>query len=90
MSSREGTRSGRRDAWRMELRAAVAIARKDLRVLSRYPLEVINGVSQAFYQMVIPSVLLGTTFLGGRAVGLEETAGTGDVAGFLVLGMAVA
>ncbi len=76
---------------RAELRAVVAIARKDLRVLSRYPLEVVNSVGQPIYQFVIPSVLLGSTFLvGGRAVGLEETAGTGDVAGFLILGMVIA
>ncbi len=83
--------AGRTGAWALEARAIVAITRKDLRILTRYPLEVFNQIGQPIYQFVIPSLLLGATFaVGGRAVGLEETAGTGDVAGFLILGMLVA
>ncbi len=63
---------------------------KDLRILSRYPLEVVNAVLIPLYQFVLPSLLLGWTFLvGGRAVGLERSAGTADVAGFLLLGTVV-
>lgn len=71
-----------------EARAAWAIARKELRVTWRYRLNAVNQVVQPIYQVLIPGVLLGATFaVGGRAVGLLETAGTDDVAGFLFLGM---
>ena len=83
-----GTRAA---GLRGEVRAALAIARKDLRILARYPLEAVNSVIQAIYQFLIPSLLLGATFLvGGRAIGLEQSAGTSDVAGFIILGMVVA
>jgi len=70
-----------------EARAALAIARKELRTLRRYPLQSINTVAQPLYQFLIPSVLLGSTFLvAGRAVGFQASAGTADVSGFLFLG----
>jgi ABC-2 type transport system permease protein len=74
-----------------EARAAWAIARKNLRILVRYRLNAVNLVLQPIYQSLIPGLLLGATFaVGGRAVGLAETAGTDDVAGFLFLGMLAA
>jgi ABC-2 type transport system permease protein len=73
-----------------ELRAAWAIARKELLIARRYPLQLVNEVLQPLYQFLLPSLLLGTTFLvAGRAVGLEQVTGTGDLAGYLFLGMVV-
>jgi ABC-type polysaccharide/polyol phosphate export permease len=73
-----------------ELRAAWAIARKELRIALRYPLNAVNEVLQPLYQFLLPSLLLGATFLvGGRAIGLQASAGTDDLAGFLFLGMIV-
>ena len=72
----------------LEVRAALAIALKELRVLARYPLNTSSVVFVPIYQSLIPGILLGTTFLvGGRAVGLQQTAGTADIAGFLFLGV---
>jgi ABC-2 type transport system permease protein len=71
-----------------EARAAWAIARKELQVFGRYRLNALNQVVQPIYQTLIPGMLLGATFaIGGRAVGLAETAGTSDIVGFLFLGM---
>lgn len=76
------------DELRNEARAAVAIARKELRVALRYRLNAVNQVLQPLYQILIPGLLLGATFaIGGKAVGLAETAGTTDVVGYLFLGM---
>lgn len=76
---------------RVELRAAVAIARKELRMARRYPLNLANEVLQPLYQFLLPSMLLGATFfVGGRALGLEASTGTSDLAGYLFLGMLVA
>ena len=73
-----------------ELRAALAIARNELRVARRYPLQLVNRPLQPLYQFLVPSLLLGTTFLvGGRAIGLEEVTGTADLAGYLFLGTVV-
>lgn len=73
---------------RREARAAWAIARKELRIFGRYRLNAVNQVVQPVYQTLIPGMLLGATFaIGGRVVGLAETAGTTDVVGFLFLGM---
>jgi len=73
-----------------ELRAAVAVARKELRVARRYPLQLVNEVLQPLYQFLLPSLLLGATFLvGGRAIGLESVTGTADLAGYLFLGTVV-
>jgi ABC-2 type transport system permease protein len=70
-----------------ELRAAAAVARKELRVLRRYPLQSLNVVLQPLYQFLLPSVLLGSTFLvSGRAAGFQATSGTADFVGFLFLG----
>jgi ABC-2 type transport system permease protein len=73
-----------------ELRAAVAIARKELQVARRYPLQLVNEVLQPLYQFLLPSLLLGATFLvGGRAIGLEAVTGSADLAGYLFLGTVV-
>lgn len=73
-----------------ELRAALAIARNELRVARRYPLQLVNRPLQPLYQFLLPSLLLGTTFLvGGRAIGLQEMTGTSDLAGYLFLGTVV-
>ncbi len=70
-----------------DARAAAAVARKNLRVVRRYPVMFGAMLIVPLYQLVIPSLLLGVTFLvGGRALGLESTAGTGNLAGFLFLG----
>jgi ABC-type polysaccharide/polyol phosphate export permease len=76
------------DEMRQETRAAWAIARKELQVMLRYRLNALNRVVQPIYQVLIPGILLGATFaIGGEAVGLAETAGTTDIAGYLFLGM---
>ena len=76
------------DEMRHEARAAWAIARKELQVMLRYRLNALNRVVQPIYQVLIPGILLGATFaIGGEAVGLAETAGTTDIAGYLFLGM---
>jgi ABC-2 type transport system permease protein len=76
------------DELRREGRAAWAIARKDLQIARRYRFGAINQVFQPLYQTLIPGLLLGATFaIGGEAVGLAETAGTTDIAGYLFLGM---
>lgn len=75
---------------RDELRAAWAIAGKEIRIARRYPLNLANEVLQPLYQFLLPSLLLGATFaVGGRALGLETSAGTQDLAGFLFLGTVV-
>jgi ABC-2 type transport system permease protein len=73
-----------------ELRAAWAVARKELLIARRYPLQLINEVLQPFYQFLLPSLLLGLTFyVGGRAIGLQASVGTDDLAGYLFLGTVV-
>lgn len=73
-----------------EVRAALAIARKELQMARRYPLQLANEVLQPLYQFLLPSLLLGATFLvGGRAIGLESVTGTTDLAGYLFLGILV-
>lgn len=74
-----------------ELRAALAIARKDLRMWTRYPVSAAGQVFVPLYQGLIPAFLFGAAFLvDGRAVGLEATAGTADLAGFVFLGSVMA
>ena len=73
---------------RQEARAARAIARKELQTMLRYRFSTLNRVLQPIYQVLLPGILLGATFaIGGEAVGLAETAGTTDIAGYLFLGM---
>jgi ABC-2 type transport system permease protein len=76
------------DELRREARAAWAIARKELQVMLRYRFSAVNRVVQPVYQVLIPGMLLGATFaVGGEALGLAESAGTTDIAGYLFLGM---
>ena len=75
---------------RLELRAIVATARRQLRIRARYKLDTLSLILISLYQGLIPSLLLSATFLvHGQPVGFERTAGTSDVAGFLFLGAAV-
>ena len=70
-----------------ELRAALAIARKDLRTLSRYKWSMFGLVFTPLYQGVIPAFLFGTAFaVGGRVVGLESAIGTENLSGFIFMG----
>jgi hypothetical protein len=73
---------------RVEHGETLAIARKEILVELRYPLNAVNEVLQPLYQFLIPSLLLGAAFLvGGRAIGLRATTGTEDLAGFLFVGV---
>lgn len=79
-----------REPFRAEARAAWALARKELLIARRYPLQLVNEILQPLYQFLLPSLLLGATFfVGGRALGLETVAGTSDLAGYLFLGMII-
>ena len=70
-----------------DVRAALAIARKDIRHLSRYRLVVAGQIFTPLYQGVIPAFLFGAAFaVSGRVVGLDRTIGTTDLAGFIFLG----
>lgn len=70
-----------------ELRAALAVARRDVRNLSRYRFLIAAQIFTPLYQGVIPAFLFGASFaVSGRAVGLERTIGTADLAGFIFLG----
>jgi ABC-2 type transport system permease protein len=70
-----------------ELRAALAIARKDLRTVSRYRLWLPSMIFNPLYQGIIPAFLFGASFaVGGRQLGLASSLGTEDLAGFLFMG----
>jgi len=70
-----------------EVRAAVAIMKKDLRTFFRYRIAVVSNIFVPLYQGVIPGLLFGLSFaVGGRVVGLEETVGTDNLAGFIFMG----
>lgn len=78
------------DDARLELRAVLATARRQLRIHARYKVDTISLILISLYQGLIPSLLLSATFLvHGHPVGFTRTAGTADVAGFLFLGAAV-
>jgi ABC-2 type transport system permease protein len=70
-----------------EIRAAFAIARKDIRSFSRYRVAVASTVFTPLYQFIIPAFLFGATFaVNGRQPGLSATLGTEDLPGFIFLG----
>jgi ABC-2 type transport system permease protein len=70
-----------------ELRAALAIARKEIRTFSRYRIAVLGTVFTPLYQFVIPALLFGAAFaVNGRSSGLAATLGTDDLAGFVFIG----
>jgi ABC-2 type transport system permease protein len=74
----------------LELRASLAIARKELLTNLRYPLQLVNEVAQPLYQFLIPALLLGASFaVGGRSIGLQSMTGTENLAGYLFLGVVV-
>jgi ABC-2 type transport system permease protein len=74
----------------LELRASLAIARKELLTNLRYPLQLVNEVAQPLYQFLLPALLLGASFaVGGRSVGLKSMTGTENLAGYLFLGIVV-
>ena len=70
-----------------EIRAALAIGRKDIRHFSRYRFAVASNIFTPLYQGVLPALLFGASFaVSGRVVGLEKTIGTEDLSGFIFLG----
>jgi ABC-2 type transport system permease protein len=70
-----------------EMRAAFAIARKDIRSFSRYRVAVASTVFTPLYQFIIPAFLFGAAFaVNGRQAGLSATLGTEDLPGFIFLG----
>lgn len=72
---------------RAELRAVLAIARKDMRNLSRYPWSMWSMIFNPLYQGIIPAFLFGAAFaIGGRSVGLGQSVGTENLSGFVFLG----
>ena len=74
-----------------DVRAALAIGRKDIRNLSRYRIAVASMAFTPLYQFVIPAFLFGAAFaVNGRAAGLTATLGTDDLTGFIFLGGVVA
>lgn len=74
-----------------EIRAALAIARKDLRNFSRYKWSMLATVFIPLYQGVIPALLFGAAFaVGGRVVGLESSIGTDNLSGFIFMGGVIA
>ena len=74
-----------------ELRAAVAIGKKDLIVLSRYRIAVVSQIFTPLYQGVIPAFLFGASFaVAGHVVGLDATIGSDNLAGFIFLGGVIA
>ena len=69
-----------------EIRAAFAIARKDVRGFSRYRIAVASTVFTPLYQFIIPAFLFGAAFaVNGKATGLAATLGTDDLPGFIFL-----
>lgn len=70
-----------------EVRAALAIARKEIRGFSRYRIAVASTVFTPLYQFIIPAFLFGAAFaVNGKAAGLEATIGTDDLPGFIFFG----
>jgi len=67
-----------------EIRAALALARKDVQIVSRYRFSVASQIFTPLYQSVLPALLFGASFaVGGRVVGLEKTIGTADLTGLM-------
>jgi ABC-2 type transport system permease protein len=69
----------------------ISIASRQLRTTRRYPISMLNTiVLMPLLQLTLPALLLGASFLvGGDATGLARLTGTSDLAGWLILGMAV-
>lgn len=78
------------DELALEVRAALAVARKELRQMSRYRLDLAAILFMPIVQFLLPTLLLGATFLvAGRPAGFMRSTGTDDVAGFYALGAVV-
>jgi ABC-2 type transport system permease protein len=74
-----------------DLRSALAIARKDIRHLSRYRIALASMVFTPLYQFVVPAFLFGAAFaVNGRSTGLAATLGTDDLPGFIFMGGVIA
>jgi len=70
-----------------EVRAAFAVARKDVQTFSRYRVSVASMVFTPLYQFIVPAFLFGAAFaVNGRSAGLSATLGTDDLPGFIFLG----
>lgn len=70
-----------------DLRSALAIARKDIRNLSRYRIALASMAFTPLYQFVVPAFLFGAAFaVNGRSAGLAATLGTDDLPGFIFMG----
>ena len=70
-----------------EARVVLAVLKRNLRLLARHPFNMAGLVLMPLYQTLLPSLLLGASFLvSGRAVGLGRLVGTTDLAGFLFAG----
>jgi ABC-2 type transport system permease protein len=71
------------------LAAVLAIARKDLLLMKRYPLSLVSRIIDPIGWLV-PVYFLGRTFSRGReAVGFAAWSGTGDFMSFLIVGWVV-
>jgi ABC-type multidrug transport system permease subunit len=73
-----------------EVRTVSAVMAKELRTAARYPVSMFNLlILMPLYQLVLPALLLGAAFaVSGQAPGLQRLTGTGDLASWLVIGMA--
>ena len=76
----------------IDVAVLMAGVRKDMRTALRYPLGLANVVILSpFYGLILPTLLFGSAFLvGGRAVGLEASVGTANLAGFVFAPSAIA
>ncbi len=77
------------EIW-LEARAGLAVARKELRQMTRYKIDLAATLILPVFQFLIPTLLLSATFLvGGRPDGFLRTTGTSDVAAYYVLGAVI-
>lgn len=73
-----------------EARAVLAVARKELRQMTRYKIDLSATVILPVFQFLIPTLLLSATFLvSGRPLGFLHVTGTSDVAAYYVLGAVI-
>ncbi len=75
------------DTYRWSRGAAIlAVARKDILLMSRYPLLLVSRIVEPF-GWLLPVYFLGRTFSQGRlAAGFAAWAGTGDYMAFVIVG----
>lgn len=78
-----------RVSWQSNLRAVLAIARKDWRQYWRYPLNVLSTVVQPLIWLA-PVYFMASAFsVNGKAVGFAGYTGTTDYVSFAILGTAL-